>query len=153
MEFSEICEKLLGDWEGQYQLWLDPDAPPDTSKSKARITKTVKDKFLQIEYDWSYEGEKNEGLLVIGYNEIKEKIQMSWIDSWHQQHDFMHSTGLIENENTFSAKGSYLAPKGPNWEWRTRIIAQSDNAFTFEMYNISPLGNEDIAVRVEYSKK
>ena len=60
--------------------------------------------------------------------------------------------GSIDSGNKISAKGSYEALEGPNWEWRTKILPKSFDAFTFEMYNILPDGTEALAVQVEYTR-
>ena len=51
-----------------------------------------------------------------------------------------------------SAKGSFEVSEGPDWGWRTTIILKSSDSFTFEMYNITPEGQEHLGVQVEYSK-
>ncbi|OLS28948.1 MAG: hypothetical protein HeimC2_03860 [Candidatus Heimdallarchaeota archaeon LC_2] len=151
MTFEELSEQLSGKWMGEYLLWLNPTQPSVKCNSTSSIQKVVMDRYMKIDYAWEYDGKKQEGLLIFRYNEKKKKILMTWIDSWHQP-DFMLCEGSIDSDNKISAKGSYEALEGPNWEWRTKIIPKSSDAFTFEMYNILPDGTEALAVQVEYKR-
>lgn len=107
---------------------------------------------IQFDYSWEFESDREEGLLLMGYDHIKNKISMSWADSWRQNPGFMMSEGSMNSEKSISAKAEYEVSEGPNWGWRTEIILKSDNNFDFEMYNITPQGGELLAVKVEYTK-
>ena len=51
--------------------------------------------------------------------------------------------------------GSYAAPPGPDWRWRTIVeTAEEDRLQRLQifMYNISPGGKEDLAVDATYSR-
>jgi len=43
-------------------------------------------------------------------------------------------------------RGSYAAPPGPDWGWRTVIEIPDDDSFRMVMYNVSPEGKEELAV-------
>ena len=152
MTFEELSQQLTGNWNGEYMLHISPDEPQLRSKTIANIQRVVLNRFVKFDYTWEYEGKTQEGLLLIGYDKIKEKVRMSWIDSWHQQTEFMISEGPLDSNNILSAKGSFEVSEGPDWGWRTTIILKSSDSFTFEMYNITPDGQEHLGVQVEYSK-
>lgn len=149
MSFNHIASQLVGEWTGEYNLWVYPGDPVRTSPSKALVEKIVGSKFLQIKYDWKYENNDIEGNLIIGWDNKRNRLVASWIDSWHQQSDFMTCEGYISENGVLVVKGSYPVDNAPSWEWRTKVFA-TDSGFTFEMYNIHPQGIEELAVKVEY---
>ncbi len=152
MSFEEFSEKLMGEWKGEYMLQISPNHPQMKCDSTAKINRIVMNSFLQIDYTWEFEGKQQQGLLVAGYTKSNKKIQMSWVDSWHQQNEFMVSKGIMDSDSSIDAKGDYEVSDGPNWGWRTKIISKSKVSFLFEMYNITPEGLEHLGVQVEYSK-
>lgn len=77
---------------------------------------------------------------------------MVWIDSWHTGGQFMTFRGEARPEGSISALGSYSAPPGPDWGWRIVLAGQSDGEIRIRMYNISPEGDEALAVEAEYSR-
>ena len=148
----EKFKEIEGSWNGEYNLWLDPNAPPTNSKSKMKVRTLPSGTFIQMEYSWEDSGKQQFGTLIIGYEVERKRVVASWIDSWHLPYDIMLCEGFINEEEQFKFTGSYRAPEGPNWEWRTEIKIHSRDRFDFLMYNIHPNTTEAIAVKVEYSR-
>jgi hypothetical protein len=145
--------KLVGTWKGSSRLhtsWL-PEKTRD-STSNATVELRVKGQFLAIEYDWIHDGKKQEGVMIIGCDEKSDAVQAVWTDSWHMSHKFMVCDGTIDESGSVNMKGYYQVPGHPDWGWRTEISPGADS-FQIKMYNISPEGEEDIAVEAEYSRR
>jgi hypothetical protein len=49
-------------------------------------------------------------------------------------------------------RGSYEAPPSPDWGWRFVINAPSDIELKLVMYNVSPEGEEELAVEANYKR-
>jgi hypothetical protein len=54
--------------------------------------------------------------------------------------------------DSIDVRGSYAAPPGPNWGWRTVIETPDDDSLRIVMYNVSPEGKEDLAVDAVYRR-
>lgn len=153
MSVPENLEKLIGEWSGTNKLYLSwVEESPFESRSNAAINFSAKGIFVKIEYDWSYEGKTQEGLILIGKENDSELIKSFWIDSWHLSDKFMVSEGDYKAGEKISVKGYYAVPNHPDWGWRTIIEGADESSFKLTMYNVSPEGEEFLAVESVYSK-
>lgn len=153
MSISENFKKLAGEWRGKnllYTTWI-IENPVSESESFCQIELAAGAKFLKIEYDWIYENEKQDGLLLIGSEKDSDETQAVWIDSWHMSDKFMSCNGKY-TEDSILMKGFYKVPNHPDWGWRTDVIFSDKNAFKIVMYNVSPEGVEDLAVEAFYTR-
>jgi hypothetical protein len=144
---------LAGNWKGNYRLhtlWL-PEKTHD-SVSACSVELRVNGQFLAMEYSWEYESKPQEGVMIIGCDEKSDAVQALWTDSWHMSHKFMICNGTIDEKGQVKMKGFYSVPDHPDWGWRTEIIPET-NLLQILMYNVSPEGDEDIAVESSYSRE
>jgi hypothetical protein len=151
MEFEELKSALIGRWQGTNQLYLGPPPTPAvTSPSKLSVTSVAGGSFLQFNYDWTYEGAEQAGVLLFGYDE-QNAASAAWVDSFHMSTKIMSCTGTAAN-GTAELRGSYEAPPDPDWGWRITIRSLSANDLKIIMHNISPEGQEDLAVQADYTR-
>lgn len=144
--------KLAGKWKGNNRLYASflPE-PIKDSPTLASIDLRVNGQFLALEYDWAFEGERQEGVLILGCDSRSDAVQAVWTDSWHMSHKFMVCDGNVAGDGSVDMKGFYAVPEHPDWGWRTEIIP-GDDSFRLLMYNISPEGEEELAVEADYSR-
>lgn len=153
MRVNEEYADLIGEWEGVNKLYLSwmPD-PLKKSDSHMTVSHKAKGQFVQFDYTWVYEGEPQEGMIVLGCDEKSDAVQLVWTDSWHSRHTFMVSNGRVQSDGTITAKGFYKVPDHPDWGWRTNIERDGDS-IKLIMYNVSPEGVEDLAVETVYTRR
>lgn len=143
---------LAGKWQGHNQLWLPPAETPYESPSTASITPVIRGKFVRIDYTWVFEGEPQEGLLLVGYETEADVVTIAWADSWHMGDKAMICQGSAEEDGSIVVRGSYTVPSQPDWGWRIVVGPGEGNAFRIVMYNILPEGQEMLAVETNYTK-
>ncbi len=154
MSVPKILESLVGKWRGVNRLhttWIE-DNPVRESVSIAVVELTARGRFLKIEYDWTFDDAVQEGLILIGDEQDSDLIKAFWIDSWHLSDKFMVSEGSLEN-SAISLKGFYAVPEHPDWGWKTIIEPERNNSFKIIMYNVSPEGEESLAVGMELKRQ
>lgn len=152
MSVPKSLNKLLGKWRGINRLhttWI-KENPVRESDSEALISFSAQGKFLKIEYDWFFEEKKQEGLILLG--DETDLIKAYWIDSWHLGDKFMVSEGISGENGAISMKGFYTVPDNPDWGWRTDIETIDDKSFKITMFNVTPDGEESLAVEAEYER-
>jgi hypothetical protein len=143
---------LVGDWQGTNQLhvpWM-PE-PLKKSDSRAIVRSKMNGQFLSIEYTWSFEGDPQEGILILGCDPKSDAVQAVWTDSWHSKDVLMLCNGNTVGDNKISVTGYYAVPENPDWGWRTEIIKGADS-FRYVMYNVSPEGEEQVAVETDFKR-
>lgn len=151
MHFGHLKSGLVGEWQGTKQLYFSPPpAPAISSPSKLSVRPVAGDSFLQFDYDWTYEGETQRGVLLFGADE-ENAASAAWIDSFHMSSKVMPLLGTVA-VGTAELRGSYAAPPGPDWGWRITVRSVSPGELQIVMHNISPEGQEDLAVQIDYTR-
>lgn len=152
MNFKTFSDGLAGKWQGKNQLYLDPPpACPLSSPSTLSIRPVAGGNFLQLNYNWSYEGEEQTGVLLLGYSADDKNTTAAWADSFHMSGRVMFCTGTAADDNVVKLQGTYAAPPGPDWGWRIEIRSVSAKELRVVMHNVSPEGQEDLAVHIDYT--
>lgn len=150
MSVNEQLARLAGSWKGTNNLYLSREpASLAESDSTAEVSLKANGQFLGIDYKWSFEGRPQEGLLVIGGDKESDAAQLVWTDSWHMSHKFMVCDGRVNDHGVVDVKGYYQVPGHPDWGWRTKIFP-GGASFRLVMYNVSPDGDEDLAVETNF---
>lgn len=152
MPTGDLKSTLSGEWQGSTRLYLEPPpAPGIASETKLSVTPVAGASFLQFSYDWTHEGESQSGLLLFAYEE-ENVASAAWVDSFHMSSKIMSFTGTAA-DGSATLLGSYEAPPGPDWGWRIVIRPVSSKELQIVMHNISPEGQEDLAVQSDYTRR
>ena len=153
MDFEELYRNLAGEWKGENLLRLSWMTPPEhVSPAGLFVIPAAKEKFLSFNYTWIHENIPQEGIILVGFDTQQNLATGAWIDSWHQSIAVMFCRGTIGRDGTIDLRGTYAAPPDPDWRWRIVITTPSISELRIEMYNCSPEGAEDLAVRAEYKR-
>jgi hypothetical protein len=153
MGFDEIKRDLIGNWAGDNMLrlsWMEPQEY--RSSSELSVAQTVGGKYLAFTYTWSHENVAQEGLLLIGYEAKNKVVNAAWVDSWHASEKPLTLSGADDEQGKIDLRGTYEVPNHPAWGWRI-LISTLEEALAIVMYNVSPEGAEDLAVRADYKKR
>lgn len=145
MTIPAAFASLVGNWGGTYSLWLEPEKPVRESPSTATVELVGAGKFLSLRYTWSFDGKAQEGMLLVGQDKAGA-VRAPFIDSWHNGDTIMICAGTVAPDGAIDVKGSYAAPPGPDWGWRTTLAAGSEGELRMRMFNVEPDGTETLAV-------
>lgn len=155
MAIPKSCDGLIGHWQGSNHLWLAPDQPSRISAISAVVTRVVNDRFLCVSYQWREADKPEEGMLLVGRHEQNDGdapraiVEMSWVDSWHNGNRFMHCRG----ENNHDTQVSAVATYAETWRWRLTLVPLAANRWQWLMHNITPAGEEHLAVRADFTRR
>lgn len=152
MSEHDLFRSLAGHWTGINRLWLPPAEQPYESHSTASIAPVVAGKFVQLDYTWSFDGTDQVGMLLIGHEPSSQVVTAAWLDSWHMGDAMMLCRGEVEANGALVVRGSYAVEGSPDWGWRT-VIEPDAAALRLVMYNVSPDGEEMLAVEATYTRQ
>jgi len=145
--------EYFGEWEGDSFLYLEPKDAPLKSHSVAKIGPVAGLGFFEMRYSWSFSDKNESGLILFRLANQPGDADIVWMDSWHMGSKFMICKGETSIENTLCALGTYEAPPGPDWAWRIVFSAISKDQLFLQMFNISPEGQECLAVETSYLRR
>ncbi len=140
-----------GSWQGTYHLYLYPDQH-HTSASRATVIPVLGGRFARVDYDWAYDGAPQEGSLLLGAEEATGAVTAVWIDTWHMGDGIMICPGAANEAGAIVVRGSYAAPPGPDWGWRTELAPDGPDGWRLRMINVTPDGQEMLAVEVDFGR-
>jgi hypothetical protein len=148
MAMLESWQSLVGAWSGTSRLFL-PDDPVRESQTTATVGTVAQGKFCSVSYTWEYEGEAQDGLLLLGSEQ--DAVEMVFVDSWHMGDKMMVLRGQAAAEGATSVLGSYSVGDSPEWGWRI-VVEPGDDSWRLLMYNVLPTGEEFLGVEAEYTR-
>jgi Protein of unknown function (DUF1579) len=147
----EALHLYVGDWSGGSRLLLHrPVEATFHCVMRSRVETGMQRQALVMRYEWEVEDEPQDGLLVL--NEAGGLIAGYWFDSWHMANSSMALTGQVEAGRAISLSGNYPATEGPDWGWRIVLAPDDDARFRFLMFNITPGGDEELAVETDFAR-
>ena len=151
MSVQEKLAALSGNWEGRNRLNMswEPD-PVKESESTATVSIRAGGTCIEIAYTWEFGGKPQDGFIVIAGDAKSEKANAVWTDSWHSANVLMHCGGTVSSRGV-NLKGFYKVEGHPDWGWRTEIVPEGDK-FKYLMFNVSPEGQEEWAVEMEFTR-
>ena len=153
MSLPPALLRARGAWTGHNHLYL-PGEPVRHSAAAATIETVVSGKFVTIDYSWHFDDLAQEGLLLLGQNDAEDgRFVASWADSWHMNDDLMPLQGRAEEDDAIVLWGEYAAGDGPAWGWRIDLRAADSDNFELLMFNVTPAGEEMLAVEMTLGRR
>lgn len=144
--------QLAGEWEGITKTWFGPDNLVDESPWRGTIRPVLDGRFVVHEYEGAFEGKPLAGVAIHGYHLDGDRYETAWVDSFHTGTMIMFSAGQ-PGDQQHRVLGSYQAPEGPPWGWRTEIAQPGPDELVITHYNITPDGEESKGVETVYRRK
>jgi hypothetical protein len=131
--------KLLGAWAGQSRLIL-PGEPDRESPTTATGALMAKSSMCVLSYTWVFDGDPQEGQLMLSYLPDQQEVEAVFLDTWHMGPKFMLMKGRIADGDKTIVNGSYAVPESPDWGWRIVLDPNHADGWQMLMLNVSPEG-------------
>lgn len=143
---------LTGRWRGTYRLIVEPGESARESQSTATVAPVARGRFARIDYVWGDRDKPEDGSILFGRDRERGVVTALWVDSWHMSDKVLTCEGTSPDAGSLEVRGTYPAPPGPDWGWRTVVETAEEDSLRMLMYNVSPDGKEDLAVDAIYRR-
>jgi hypothetical protein len=141
-----------GSWRATNRLWFTPTSDVIESPIALTLDVAVGDVVCALRYEWTYDDAVHTGILLVHDPAGATAPDMVWSDSFHTGSTLMPFRQGERTDTSIVATGSYAAPPGPDWGWRIALISETSNDLLIQMYNITPTGEEGLAVEARLTR-
>jgi hypothetical protein len=149
---QKLSERLCGKWQGEVKTWFEPGVLADTSTIAGEYSWALEGKILRHQYRSEINGRPRSGEELLAFNEISQKWELVWFDTFHMNYGLLNSTG-DSTASGFSVTGNYaVGPGMPDWGWRTEYRLATDDQLIIQAFNQMPEGEEALAIEVTYRR-
>jgi hypothetical protein len=149
----KLLEPLVGNWNAEVKMWMDPDAPPTITKGTAKCSWTLKDRFVQQDFSGEFMGKPFRGISFTGYDNVRQKYRSVWIDDMSTT--MVTSEGDADPEGkVISFGGTYACAMTGEKDKATRQIYRilSRDKHVFEMHDPAR-GEDSKTLEITYTRK
>jgi hypothetical protein len=151
-EVHQMLAKTVGNWTADVTMWMQPGAPPTTSKAECTNEMILGGRYLQSKNKGIFFGAPFEGIGIIGYDNAKKAFVTSWIDNM--------GTGLMYLTGTWDAASKSIVFTGnmvdpvAGGEVKVKQVMKfpDDNSQIMEMYSYTN-GKEFKNMEIKYVRK
>jgi len=150
-EVHEDMAGLVGDWDVEYRWWKGPDGEPVRGTGTSTYRSIMGGRYLVEEFHSQFFGQPFEGMLLMGYDNVRQQFQTVWIDSM--------STGMGLQLGTLGTDGikrlqgehyDYMTPTGR--PMRSELSAVGETVHEMEMFDTAPDGTEYLSMSFRYKR-
>lgn len=143
---------LIGRWSGNCRTWFEPTQLADESPITSEFEWFLGRHFLKHSYRGTMQGKPRQGQELLVWNKVTNQYEVSWVDDFHMNYAIMVSSGSLGPQG-LNVRGSYeVGPGQPAWGWRTIYQLSGTDELTIRAYNITPQGEETLAVETKYRR-
>jgi hypothetical protein len=146
-------KRMEGEYDVDVEMVMQPGAPPQKSKGKAKYAMIMGGRYLHADYTGETMGMAFHGASLMGYDNAKKKYFSAWIDDM--------GTGIMLAEGTGSPDGKVTTLSGEyddpmtgqkrKYRWVTTVV--SDDKHTFDWLDADKDGkNEYRMMRNTYTR-
>lgn len=136
--------KQAGTWVcDSVSQWMDPSQPPTKAKATDVTTMAMNGLYQMTDFSSSMMGQPMSGHGIMGYDKMKKKFVLSWIDNM--------GSGIVRMEGTYDESTKILNLAGkqsdPGTKTETDIRQElkfhDDNSYTMSMYGTGHDGKSE----------
>jgi hypothetical protein len=147
----KMFASMVGEWEGDIKMWMDPSQPPQTMKGTTTYELIMDGRYLVGHYSGMMMGMPFSGMDITGFDNALKVYQSVWIDNM--------GTGIMNLEGTFDKasnsityKGKMVTPNGSKADVREVVKIIDKDHSMFEMFVDMGKG-ESKTMEIKYTKK
>lgn len=129
----KMLAEMVGNWEGDITMWMDPTQPPQKTKGTATFESIYDGRYIIGHYGGNMMGMPFHGMDITGYDNAKKVFFSSWIDNMGT--GIMNLEGTYDSNNhAFNYSGEMVDPIGNKMKVREVLTVTDKDHTKFEMF-------------------
>jgi hypothetical protein len=141
-----------GQWKVDATMWMDPKAPPMESQGVASRRMIMGGRYLIEEYKSEFMGMPFEGMLLQGYDNLKQEHWGIWVDNMSTWPSI--STGRRDANGALTYTGLMHDISTPGGRPYKHVVREKNADETqFDMYDSTPDGTEFKVMGMTYRRE
>jgi hypothetical protein len=142
---------MLGEWEGDITMWMDPSQPPQKTTGTTKYESLMDGRYVVGHYSGMMMGMPFNGMDITGYDNALKAFQNVWIDNMGT--GMMITEGFIDKDaNTITYKGKMVMPDGSKADVKNVVTIIDKDHSTFEMF-VDMGSCETKSMEIKYKRK
>ena len=147
----EMLAGMVGEWEGDITMWMDPSQPPQTMKGTTTYESVMDGRYIIGKYTGMMMGMPFTGMDLTGFDNALKVYQNIWIDNMGT--GMMITEGTYDKEsNTITYKGKMVTPNGSKVGVKNVITLIDKDHSTFDMF-VDMGAGETKSMEIKYKRK
>lgn len=145
-------DAFVGTWTTKISMWPAPGAPSMSIDGTSENRWALGGRYLEQRFKGSFMGMPFEGIGYTGYDNVKKQYWGTWMDNMST--GMMMSTGWMPDAKTWMFSGTFSDPMtGKESKVEERIVINSADQHTFEMFGMAPDGSLYRSMEMIYTRK
>lgn len=130
----KVLEHYVGNWKCEVKCWMDPNGQPQQSQGTAKAKWIMGGRYLEEEFHGEMMGRPFQGRTVMGFNNVKQTYQSTWIDDMNTAMFCSEGKGDAK-QITLEGRSSCPATGRTDIPMRVVLRVIDANKHTFEMFD------------------
>jgi len=147
----KMLADVVGEWEGDITMWMDPTQPPEKYKGTAKYQLILGGRYVEGFYGGEMMGMPFEGRDISGYDKAKKVFFSFWIDNMGTGKMYLEGT-YDKDSKTLNLAGEETDMMGNKMKVREVIKTIDKDHSIFEMYMDMGQG-EMKSMEIKYTRK
>jgi len=147
-----VLKNFEGKWKSSVTATMDPTQPPEKSEGTSEGMLILGGRFVHVLHHGSMMGQPFEGMMLLGYDNLRKKYTSSWVDNMGTQiASYDGQWNAAKKELTMT--GHFLDPISGQPQQTRGVTAFPDaNTMTYDEYMTGPDGKEMHGLHIDFKK-
>jgi len=146
---KDVLSAIAGSWTAKGKIYSSMGEMPIEGKSEN--TSILGGRFIESRYEGPFMGGKFQGVGIVGFDNLSQTFQQTWIMTLATSIDVMTGSWDAESK-TLTWRGSAKMPDGSTFQKRTTTCFKSADTILEESFATGPDGKEKKEMEITYTR-
>jgi len=150
-EAHDEIARRAGNWNIRTKVVMSPETESISMDATSNSKMILGGRFLLEEFHGSMMGEPFEGLLIVGFDNLKNRYFSMWMDTWGT--GLSRADGVQDSDGSIQMSGAMTDVLTPNGRPYRHVMRAEGSGFVSELYDTLPDGTEWMVMEMTYTRR